>query len=121
MHCDELLDGERPDGVGHDVQGQVVKRAKAHARLADVHALAARAIRLLEVRPEFLAAVDPHEIDGQVVLLGGEGRVGERLAVVGIGAGLMTVRTAFIARRRSSGRLARYSATVVALLCIAAR
>ena len=34
---------------------------------------------------------------------------------------LLALRTAFIARRRSSGRLARYSVTVVASLCIAAR
>ena len=34
---------------------------------------------------------------------------------------LLALRTAFIARRRSSGRLVRYSVTVVASLCIAAR
>jgi hypothetical protein len=81
---DEHLGREGGDGLADGIEREVVERAEAEARLAQVELLARRGEGGAQARLAVLVAVDAREVEGVVVLLRGEGDVGERLFVVGV-------------------------------------
>src|SRR5688500_6022458 len=75
LALDEAVYRGAGDGLGDEVEGEVVYLREVDAGLAHVELLPRGAVAFAEPFVGVAVAVDSHEVEGHVVLLGGEGGV----------------------------------------------